>query len=93
MKSATQIAKSSARAERAGRRKDVAETDRVDVGEDQEDREHHADVADDVDDERLARGGDRRRPLEPEPDQEVRRQADEAPADEQSRRSCRRARA
>jgi hypothetical protein len=57
----------------------------IDAGgrEEREDREHDADVADDVDHERFLGRGDGRRLVEPEADQEIRRQADEAPTDEQ----------
>ena len=71
------------RAECRRRRECVGEADRVDVRDDEEDREHDADVADDVQNERLARGGDRAAAFEPEADEKVRSQADEAPADQQ----------
>jgi hypothetical protein len=51
--------------------------------EQNEDREHQADVADDVDDERFNGCGDGRRLEEPEADQKVRCRADEPPAHEQ----------
>src|SRR5580704_3658535 len=73
--SATQMPKSS------GER--IAESDRVHGVEDQQNGEHDADVADDVDDERLAGGGYGRRFKEPEADQEVRGESDEPPADKQ----------
>ena len=62
-------------------REDTFERDRTDVGEHHHQRDGEADVADAVDDERLlGRGGGRRLVL-PEPDQQVRRQADAFPAD------------
>ena len=48
-----------------------AYADRADLRDDDEDREHDPDVADDVDDERFARRGDRGRALEVEADQEI----------------------
>jgi hypothetical protein len=45
--------------------------------------ERHRRVADRVHHERLLRGGDRARPLVPEADQQVRREADHSPAGEQ----------
>ena len=62
-------------------REDALERDRTDVGEHHHQRDGKADIADAVDDERLlGRGGGRRLVL-PEPDQQVRRQADAFPAD------------
>ena len=62
---------------------DLDVVDRAELAEDHEDADRHADVADGVHDERLLGGGDRARPLVPEADQQVRRQADHAPADQQ----------
>ncbi len=69
--------------ERAGLCEDVPERDRTRLLEQREDREHDADVAEDVDHERLAGGGDGRRLVEPETDQKVGRQPDQTPAHEQ----------
>ena len=60
---------------------DTLERDRADVGEHHHHRDGKADVADAVDDERLLGRGGRRRLVLPEPDQQVRRQADAFPAD------------
>ena len=61
----------------------VGVVDRVQVVPDHEDAERHPDVADRVHDERLLGRRDRGRALPPEADQQVRREADEAPAGEQ----------
>jgi hypothetical protein len=62
---------------------DLLEVQRAGPLDDQEERERHRRVADRVHHEGLLRGGDRLRPLVPEADQQVRGEADEAPADEQ----------
>ena len=59
------------------------ERERVRVRDEDEERERHRRVAERVHDERLLRGPHRARPLVPEADQEIRREADEPPADEQ----------
>ena len=71
------------RREVGGRVERRAELERVRVRDEDEERERHRRVADRVHDERLLRRGDRGRPLVPEADEQVRREADEAPADEQ----------
>src|SRR5438067_233646 len=55
----------------------------MEVHEEDEGAEDHADVADHVHHERLARSHDRRVALIPEADQQVRAQADHRPADYQ----------
>ena len=55
--------------------------DGSDGREHQRQRQREADVTDAVDDERLLGGGRGRRLVRPEPDQQVRRQADALPAD------------
>ncbi len=59
------------------------EVERPGLEDEQEERERHRRVADRVHDERLLRGRHRLRPVVVEADQEVRGEADEAPADEQ----------
>ena len=63
----------------------------IDAGhhEDGEDAEREAEIADAVDDEGLDRGGVGLRLLVPEADQQVAREADAFPAEEQLRRDCR----
>ncbi len=60
-----------------------AEVERARLLDQQEERERHRRVAERVHDERLLGGGDRARPLVVEADQQVRREPDEAPADQQ----------
>jgi hypothetical protein len=59
------------------------ELDRPGVLEQDEGGDHQAHVADDVDHERLEAGPGRGRAPVPERDQQVRRSADERPADDQ----------
>jgi hypothetical protein len=61
----------------------LAVVERAGERDDQADAEDEAEVADPVDDERLHVGEDRRRPREPEADQQVRDQADRLPAEEE----------
>ncbi len=67
----------------------VAEVERAGLRDEQEEAERHRRVADRVHHERLLRGGDRLRTLVVEADQEVRGEADEAPADEQEQQVAR----
>ena len=62
---------------------DAEELERPRLPDEQDERERERRVADRVHDERLLRRGDRLRPLVPEPDQQVGRETDEAPADEE----------
>jgi hypothetical protein len=62
-------------------REDTREGDRADVGEHHHQRDRQAHVADAVDHERFLGRGGRRRLVRPEPDQQVRRQADAFPPD------------
>ena len=66
-----------------GGSKTPANDDGAERGEHQHDRERQADVTDPVDDERLLGRGGRGRLVLPEADQQVRREADALPADEQ----------
>ena len=59
------------------------ELQRARVLDQQKERQRHAGVADRVHHERLLGGGDRARPLVPEADQQVGRETDQTPADEQ----------
>ena len=63
---------------------DAGEAGGAERDEGQHDRERHADVADAVDHERLLGRGGRGRLVLPEADQQVRRQADALPAEEQA---------
>jgi hypothetical protein len=65
----------------AGEDPDVLE--RAQLAQDQERRQHHADVADHVHHEGLLGRGDRARPVVVEADQQVRGQAHQRPADDQ----------
>ena len=64
-------------------REHVGVADRADLGDDHEHRVEDAHIADDVDNEGFARCGNRRGAFEVVPDQQVRGEADEAPADQQ----------
>ena len=68
---------------RGGRRRRVANVERARVRDQDEEGERHRRVAERVHHEGLLRGLHRARPVVPEADQEVRREADEPPADEQ----------
>src|SRR5256884_7522667 len=59
------------------------EIENTQVEEDQERSENHADVADGVHDEGLARRQHGRAALEPETDEQIRTEADHGPADDQ----------
>ncbi len=64
-------------------REDGREVERARLLDEQEEGEHERRVAEGVHDERLLAGRDRARALVPEVDQQVRREADHAPAGEQ----------
>ncbi len=85
MQAGDEVAVVRARPERAvvGRGEGPQEADRVRVAQDEERPEHEADVADDVDDERLDAGSRGRRAPVPEGDQQVGGCADERPADDE----------
>ena len=68
----------------AGQLADGAEVGGAEGREHQRDRQREADVTDTVDDERLLGGGSGRRLVLPEADEQVRRQADALPAQEQA---------
>ena len=68
----------------AGELADGAEVGRAEGREHQRDRQRQADVTDAVDDERLLGGGGGRVLVLPEADEQVRRQADALPAQEQA---------
>ena len=69
---------------------DGVEIDRAEQHEDAEDAQREAEIADAVDDEGLDRGGAGGRPLVPEADQQIRRQPDAFPAEEQLQEVVRR---
>ena len=69
-------------AKRSGFCEDIGKRNRSRRRIAREDREHDADIAEDVDDERFARRSDGRRFVEPEADQKIRCEANETPAHE-----------
>src|SRR5579875_2687412 len=63
--------------------KDASKVNLAIIGKDQKDCQHQAEVADDVDDESFASGGDGGTALIPEADKQERSEANQSPTDEQ----------